>query len=121
MVDESNRDGLSIENKEDLIGLFICEDDATYRIEGIEDGILVTGEVGDRLLDSCPVEEGDVCIYPGCEGTINELELSAHELFCTDCGLHWIDRDGLWAEEYSEYYIGFTQDEVSPVLKRGES
>lgn len=96
----------------------IHDDGSKYVVAGHDDGAVLLGEIGDRYVDDCPVEEGDTCIDPDCDGRIGEKErdketMSAHERYCYECGLHWVERGegGRWEEEYSDYYTRFTYTE----------
>lgn len=111
-IEETEQDGIS-EIRE---GLFVAQGDTTYQIESVDEDEIRVSELGDRWVDECPVAEDDECIRPGCDGKIGEFEadeetMTAHELFCYECGLHWTRRGSHWEEGYSDFYTSFSYEE----------
>jgi len=94
-------------------GQFIeYSDGRRFVIESVDDGDVFVGELGDRWINECPVEFGDECIDPDCDGRVGEYdsddELSAHELYCYECGLNWVERSGHWEETYVGWCTSWT-------------
>jgi hypothetical protein len=81
--------------------------------EQLDDGTVVVSEIGNRIVDECPVEEGGECFDPECDGRIGETErdeetMSAHELYCYQCGLNWVEHGNSWDEKYAEWPTHFS-------------
>lgn len=92
------------------------EDGTKYVAEGVEGNDLIIGRLGDRRLAECPVECGDECIDPDCDGGIGETErdpetMSAHELYCYGCGLNWVEYGSTWGESYVDWPTSFSFEE----------
>ncbi len=88
------------------------KDGRRFVVEDADGDEIVLGRLGDRLLDECPVEEGDQCIDSDCDGRIGETErdresMSAHELYCYGCGLNWVERGNTWDEQYVDWPTSF--------------
>jgi len=86
-------------------------------VEKIDSAEIVVGNLGDRLRGDCPVEYGDECIDPDCDGRIGEAErdpdtYSAHELYCFGCGLNWVEQGNLWKEQYADWPTSFKFEEA---------
>lgn len=84
-----------------------------YIAEDWDGDTLVVSELGNRILDECPVEYGDECIDPECDGRVGETErdpetMSAHELYCYGCGMNWVERAGSWDETYADWPTSFS-------------
>lgn len=93
-------------------GNILVHEGTRYVIDTItNDGVIEVSELGDRHLSECPVEYGDECIDPECEGRIGESLGDtetydwnvAHELYCYECGLSWVERSAFWEEQYADW------------------
>jgi len=109
--------GCQPDQDNDLFGTVLRhkEDGRKFVLDKVVDGEAVVGELGDRIIDECPVEEGDDCIDPECEGRVGETErdketMSAHELYCYECGLNWVERGNTWDEQYVDWPTSFSYD-----------
>ncbi len=92
-------------------GTILAHGGTRYIIESITNGEIEVSELGNRHLSACPVEYGDDCIDPRCDGRVGESLpdtetydwKSVHELYCFECGLNWVKRSGFWEENYVDW------------------
>lgn len=91
-----------------LLESVVTDGETDHVVEQHDEQQIIIAELGDRLLDECPVNAGDGCIDPECDGGIGEIERdpetqSAHELFCRGCGLNWVEHGNTWEESRAEW------------------
>jgi hypothetical protein len=105
---------MSNSERQNLEGLHLQHSDGRRLVvSGVVDGEVHVKQLGDRLIKDCPVEYGDACIDPECDGRIGEIlrdkeTQSAHELYCYGCGLNWVEgAGGHWRESYADWPTSF--------------
>jgi len=108
-------------------GNILVHEGTRYVIDTItNDGVIEVSELGDRHLSECPVEYGDECIDPECDGRVGETlrdpeTYSAHELYCFGCGLNWAEHGGTWEEKYADWPTSFSFEETTPPERDDDS
>lgn len=106
-------------SEEELQGQIVRhkENGSRYVIGEADGEEIILDRLGNRMIEECPVEYGDECIDPNCDGRVGETErdeetLSAHELYCYGCGLNWVERGGgYWEEGYADWPTSFSFEE----------